>query len=407
MPAPIPLEVPVSGDAASLRIRDDVALAAIAPSSWQRIAGTQPFVSHAWLSALDETGCATAQTGWTPRLLTAWRGSALVGAMPLYAKTHSYGEYVFDWGWASAYRHHGRRYYPKLVAAIPFTPVTGPRVLADDPAVRHALLARARAELARGYSSLHVLFTDQLQSAEGLASGMTMRSGVQFHWTNAAYRDFADFLSALNHAKRSKIRQERQRVAAAGIEFRRLDGSAIGASDWAFFHDCYTRTYAAHGSTPYLTLEFFERVAAQMPQSMLLAVGYRGSRPVCAALDIHDGHTLWGRYWGTRDFIPGLHFEACYYQAIEFCIERGIARFEGGAQGSHKLARGLLPTPTQSLHTIADPAFASAIARFCATERTEIEHAIDELEASSPFRRAAANDDSDLPTRTDDDPARR
>lgn len=393
----------MEGVAASLRIRDDVPLAAIAPAAWDRVAGTQPFVSHAWLSALEESGCATARTGWAPRLLTAWRGAALVGAMPLYAKAHSYGEYVFDWGWANAYRHHGRRYYPKLVAAVPFTPVTGPRMLADDPAVRYALLARARAELVRGYSSLHVLFTDELQSAEGEASGMTLRSGVQFHWTHAGYRDFGDFLSALNHAKRSKIRQERQRVAAAGIEFRRLDGSAIRASDWAFFHECYARTYAMHGSTPYLTLEFFERIGERLPQCTLLVVGYRGSRPLCAALDIHDGSTLWGRYWGTREFVPGLHFEACYYQAIEFCIERAIMRFEGGAQGTHKLARGLMPAPTRSLHTIADPAFAEAIAGFCAAERSEIAHAIDELEASSPFRRRAANDAAGRPTRTDED----
>lgn len=397
MRAPVPLETPTPGEGSSLHIRDDAALASIAPSAWDSVAGAQPFVSHAWLSALDESGCATARTGWVPRFLTAWRGTALVGALPLYAKAHSYGEYVFDWGWANAYRHHGRRYYPKLVAAVPFTPVTGPRMLAADAAVRRALLRRAHAELARGYSSLHLLFTDELQSAEAAAAGMTMRSGIQFHWSNAGYRDFADFLAALNHAKRSRIRQERQRVARAGIAFRRLEGSAIRAADWAFFHDCYTRTYAAHGSTPYLTLGFFERIAARLPQCVLLVVGYRGSQPLCAALDIHDTRTLWGRYWGTREFVPGLHFEACYYQAIEFCIERAIMRFEGGAQGTHKLARGLLAAPTRSLHTIADPAFAAAIAEFCAAERSEIAHAIDELDASSPFRRAPGDAPSRWP----------
>ncbi|MBS0327753.1 MAG: N-acetyltransferase [Proteobacteria bacterium] len=407
MDAPLPLDTPARGALARLRIRDDVPLAAIAPAAWDSIAGTQPFVSHAWLSALEESGCATPLTGWTPRFLTAWRGDVLVGALPLYAKAHSYGEYVFDWGWANAYRHHGRRYYPKLVAAVPFTPVTGPRMLAGDRAVRDALLAAARAGLAHGYSSLHMLFADGEQAAEGAASGMMLRSGVQFHWSNGGYRDFTDFLFALNHAKRSKIRQERQRVAAAGIEFRRLDGDAIRASDWAFFHDCYTRTYAAHGSTPYLTREFFERIASGLSRNVLLVVGYRGSHPLCAALDIHDGRTLWGRYWGTREFVPGLHFEACYYQAIEFCIERAIMRFEGGAQGAHKLARGLLPAPTRSLHAVADPAFAAAIAAFCAGERDEIMHAIDELEASSPFRRPAANDGATPPTRTDDDPTRR
>ncbi|MGH8800778.1 MAG: GNAT family N-acetyltransferase, partial [Casimicrobiaceae bacterium] len=372
MRAPVPREAPTPCDASPFRIRDDVPLASIPPHAWDRVAGRQPFVSHAWLSALEDTGCATARTGWTPRFLTAWRGATLAGALPLYAKAHSYGEYVFDWGWANAYRRHGRRYYPKLVAAVPFTPVTGPRMLADDPAVRHALLDHARAGLADEFSSLHVLFVDEAQSAEGVVAGMTMRSGIQFHWTNEKYRDFADFLASMSHAKRNKIRQERRRLAGAGIEFRRLEGRAIQASDWMFFHDCYTRTYAEHGSTPYLTLDFFERIGTALPHNLLLVIGYRGSRPICAALDIHDSHTLWGRYWGTQEFVPGLHFEACYYQAIDFCIEREIMRFEGGAQGAHKLARGLRPVPTRSLHDIADPAFAAAIAEFCTAEGTEI-----------------------------------
>jgi predicted N-acyltransferase len=295
---------------------------------------------------------------------------------------------VFDWGWADAYRRYGRRYYPKLVAAIPFTPVPGPRLLADDASTRRALLERALGELRHGHSSLHVLFTDEAQAREGAAAGMLTRDGVQFHWRNGGYRDFADFLAAFNHDKRKKVRQERRRLTEAGVTFVRKVGSEISAADRAFFFECYEPTYRAHHSTPYLSPEFFERIGATLAQHLLLVVGYRAGRRLCTALDVFDKHTLWGRYWGTREYVPGLHFEACYYQAIEFCIERGIACFEGGAQGVHKLARGLLPVATHSLHAIADRAFATAIAEYCARERVDVAHSLDELEAGAPFRKA-------------------
>lgn len=389
MRSPVPFVAPPLPVVASPVIREDVPLADIPPALWDALPASrgQPFLKHAFLTALHDTGCATPRTGWTPRYLTAWSNGVLVGAMPLYAKTHSYGEYVFDWGWAEAYRRHGRRYYPKLLGAIPFTPVTGPRLLTSDPAVRGALVAYAL-DLVRGgdYSSLHVLFVEDDERREGEARGMTPRAGVQFHWTNAGYRDFADFLAAFAHDKRKKVKQERRRLAEAGVTFERRRGDEITAEDWAFFYRCYTATYRAHHSTPYLTGGFFERIGAALPGNVVLVQGWREGRRLCAALDIHDQDTLWGRYWGTLDYVPGLHFEACYYQAIEFCIEQGIGRFEGGAQGVHKLARGLRPITTHSLHAVGDADFAPAIADFCARERADVAHARDELAGSSPFR---------------------
>jgi predicted N-acyltransferase len=391
-PSPSPAR-PGATVAAALTVRDDVAIEAIAAGSWDEIGSGMPLVSHAYLSALHETGCASPATGWTPRYLTAWRGGALAGALPLYAKAHSYGEYVFDWAWADAYRRFGRRYYPKLVAAIPFTPAPGQRLFARDDESRDALTAAAlrlvqppRGGGAARYSSLHVLFPTEAEAGAFEAAGMLVRHGLQFHWENPGYRDFADFLATFNHDKRKKVRQERRKVASAGVAFTRKVGGEITPADWAFFFRCYENTYREHHSTPYLNLEFFERIGAVMPDNVLMALGHRDGKAICAALDIFDRETLWGRYWGTIEPRPGLHFEACYYQAIEFCIERRIARFEGGAQGVHKLSRGLVPVTTWSAHAIADPEFARAIADFCARERVDVAHAIDELGAASPFK---------------------
>lgn len=389
MHAPVPFVAPPLPVPAPPHVRDDIPLAQIDPAAWDALPGesAQPFLTHAFLTALHATGCATPRTGWTERYLTAWSGTRLVGAMPLYAKTHSYGEYVFDWGWAEAYRRHGRTYYPKLVGAIPFTPVTGPRLLTNDAGVRRALLGHALRLVGGGeYSSLHVLFltADEMRDAQPLA--LTVRAGVQFHWTNESYGNFDDFLAAFSHDKRKKVKQERRKLAGAGVGFERRRGADITDDDWAFFHRCYTATYRAHHSTPYLSEAFFRRIGQALPDNVVLVVGHRNGERVCAALDIHDRRTLWGRYWGALEYIPGLHFEACYYQAIEFCIEQGIARFEGGAQGVHKLARGLRPVSTHSLHAVGDSDFAPAIDDFCARERLEVEHACDELAASSPFR---------------------
>ena len=362
-------------------------LRSIPAQSWDRLVGRRPLLSHAFLHALHETGCAAPKSGWAARYLIATRGEELVGAMPLYLKAHSYGEYVFDWAWADAYRRHGRRYYPKLVAAIPFTPATGPRLISDDPVIRARLLEAALAFVAKEkLSSLHILFPEADEAAECAAFGLLLRSSVQFHWTNPGYRDFADFLSTLNHAKRAKIRQERRKLEAAGVTFARLTGAEIDGAQWRFFYHCYSETYRQHHSTPYLTLEFFERIGREMPGNVLLVLGMKSGKPVCAALDIYSDSALWGRYWGSTEYVPGLHFEACYYQAIEFCIDRRIALFEGGAQGVHKLARGLLPVATQSAHAIADPEFAAAIAKFAEHERDDVAQTVDELERASPFR---------------------
>ena len=393
MLVPAPFSPPSLPVVASPVIRDDVQLGAIDAVAWNALSDGQPFLKHAFLSALHETGCASRASGWTPRYVTAWRDGALVGALPLYSKTHSYGEYVFDWAWADAYRRYGRRYFPKLVAAIPFTPVPGLRVLARDARIRRALSEYALGVVRHGnFSSLHMLFPPGEQQAEGVALGMIPRAGIQFHWTNPGYRDFSDFLTALAHDKRKKIKQERRKLAAAGVTFVRKEGRAITSADWAFFFQCYAGTYRAHHATPYLSLAFFERLGEMLPEHLLLVMGSRSGQPICAALDIFDSAALWGRYWGTAEYVSGLHFEACYYQAIEFCIERQIGRFEGGAQGVHKLARGLLPTTTYSLHAIGDPDFAAAIADYCARERVDIAHTVDELELATPFRDPAAED---------------
>ena len=379
--------------APAVTVRGDIDLAAIPASDWNDLTQGIPLLSHAFLSALHETGCAAPATGWRPSYLSAWRNGTLAGALPLYAKTHSYGEYVFDWAWADAFGRYGRRYYPKLVAAIPFTPASGPRLLARDDATRTALLLRALEILrAQGssqdarFSSLHVLFSTPEEADICARAGMIIRHGVQFEWENPGYRDFDDYLAAFNHDKRKKVKQERRRLHDSGIVFRRRTGRDITKADWAFFYECYESTYQAHHSTPYLSAEFFTRIATTMPENLLLVIGEHGGRPLCSALDIFGDETLWGRYWGTQAYVPGLHFEACYYQAIEFCIERRIARFAGGAQGVHKLARGLMPVKTFSAHAIADADFATAIAAFCAQERSDVAHAIHELEAASPFK---------------------
>jgi predicted N-acyltransferase len=389
MRAPVPYVAPPLPVAAGAVVRDDVPLEAIAAADWDALAGGHPFLRHAFLEALHVTGCASPSTGWTPRYLTAWRGQRLAGAMPLYAKAHSYGEYVFDWAWADAWRRHGRRYYPKLVASVPFTPVTGPRALAPDAATRCALLESALARVADGsHSSLHVLFCGADEAREHESAGMTGRRGVQFHWTDPGWGDFDDFLGAMSHDKRKKIRQERAKLARLGATFERRRGSELRADDWSFFFRCYERTYRDHQSTPYLTQEAFERIGVALGDAVVMVLGSKDGRRVCAALDVTDGTTMWGRYWGAVEYVPGLHFEACYYQAIEHCLAHGIRRFEGGAQGLHKLARGLEAAPTYSCHAIGDRAFAGAVDEFCARERIDVAHTLDELDGAGPFKRA-------------------
>ena len=370
----------------TLRILDS--LQAVNAGEWDALAGGNPTLAHAYLDSLHQTGCASPASGWSPQYPTLWEGERLVGGAPLYVKSHSYGEYVFDWGWADAYERHGLAYYPKLLAAVPFTPATGPRLLAASAATR-TRLARALLELAResGVSSLHILFPAPEDAAALRAQGFLERAGIQFHWRNAGYGNFDDFLGALSHDKRKKIRQERRRVSAAGVSLRRLTGSEATSADWDFFTSCYRRTYRAHRSTPYLNREFFGMIAERMPDNLLLVIAEREGRPIAAALDLFGPEVLYGRYWGSTQYVPGLHFEACYYQALEFCIERGIALFEGGAQGEHKHARGFLPEATRSFHWLAHPAFNRAVDEFLEREGANVAAYFDELNERTPFRK--------------------
>jgi uncharacterized protein len=360
-------------------------LAGTDPAEWNALAGEQPFVRHEFLQALLESGCASRRTGWLPQIVLLKRHGALAGAMVLFAKSHSYGEYVFDWAWAQAHERHGIDYYPKLLCAVPFTPVRGTRLLAKSGADRQVLLAAARGGAA-GFSSLHILFPDEDEAKFLEGEGMLMRRTVQFHWRNDGYPDFEAFLAKMTHARRKNIRQERRRVRDAGVSFAWLEGAAIERRHWELFHSCYRHTYAAHGSSPYLNLDFFLRVGAALPQSTALLVASREGAPFATALFFRDATTLYGRYWGTLKALPLLHFECCYYQAIEYAIARGLQVFEGGAQGEHKLFRGLLPVETRSAHWLAHPQFARAVEDFLEREGKGIARYVDELCEHSPFK---------------------
>lgn len=358
------------------------------PVEWNALAAGNPFLRHEFLNALHETGCASPKSGWAPQYLLLKAGSELAGAMPLYLKAHSYGEYVFDWSWADAYHRHGIEYYPKLLCAVPFTPVTGPRLLARTREARSQLAAGALA-LAQelGVSSLHCLFPAPNDADIFAECGMLMRHGVQFHWMNADYERFEDFLGAMNHDKRKKIKQERRRLHDAGITFEWRGGKDMSEEDWSFFYRCYARTYREHHSTPYLNLEFFRRIGRTIPENLMLVLASRAGRRIAASFNVHDGERLYGRYWGAVEHHPGLHFETCYYQVIDYCIARGLRYFEGGAQGERtKLARGLLPVETQSMHWIARREFAAAIENFLEKETRGVAHHLDELSERVPFK---------------------
>ncbi|MES2935995.1 MAG: GNAT family N-acetyltransferase [Pseudomonadota bacterium] len=346
-----------------------------------------PFLSYQFLHALHESGCASADSGWQPQYLTLWQGENLAAAMPLYAKFHSYGEYVFDWAWADAYQRHGLDYYPKLLSAIPFTPVTGSRLLARDHAAQAALIdALCAFQEANHFSSSHILYPPHVQAEKLKAAGYMLRSGVQFHWINAGYTDFDHFLVTLEHKKRKNIRAERRKVSEAGVTFRHVRGIDATAAEWAFFYRCYAHTYAEHHSSPYLTLDFFQRIGRSMPHNILLIVAEREGKPIASSLLIHTEDTLYGRYWGALEYIPCLHFETAYYQPLEFCIAQKIRCFEGGAQGEHKMARGFLPQKTWSAHWLAHPSFADAIERFLERENDGMESYLDELNERNPFK---------------------
>lgn len=364
-------------------------LDAIAPERWDALVGDNPFMKHGFLQAMHKSGCASPDTGWTPLCLTLECSGELLGAMLLYLKRHSRGEYVFDHAWADAYMRHGLLYYPKLVAAVPFTPVAGPRLLARSASDK-LVLARAAIDLAKqnNLSSLHVLFPHEQDLAIFEQAGYMIRSGVQFHWRNEQYTDMTSFLSTMSKDKRKKIMQDRKRVMQADITFEWRRGADVTDNDLDFFFACYVTTYHDHGNAPYLTRDAFERIRVALPDGILLIIASQAGERVACALDIVHQSTVYGRYWGATRFFSGLHFETCYLQSIEYCIAHGLDCFEGGAQGEHKIARGLLPVAMHSAHWVGDARYAEAIADFLDRETQAVESYRGMLDEHSPFKQS-------------------
>lgn len=363
------------------------ALADIPAAQWNALAGDHPAVRHEYLNALETTGCVGPGTGWQPNHILMYRNKVLAGAMPLYLKSHSRGEYVFDHAWAHAYQRHGVPYYPKLLCAIPFTPVPGPRLLARTSQDKIRLLKAAIAVAENNnISSLHILFPHDADLSAMNDSALMIRSNVQFHWNNASYASMNDFLAAMNQKNRKKIRQSRRKLHDEGIEFRWLEGNDIDDDTLDFFYRCYHQTYIEHGNLPYLKPEFFYQLRDTLPGQLMIVLAQRGRQAIASALNLRSATHLYGRYWGSMQFLSGLHFETCYMQGIEYCIARGLDRFEGGAQGEHKLARGLMPVQTHSAHWISDPMYAQAIDSFLQHEQAMVSNYVDELESHSPFR---------------------
>ncbi len=364
-------------------------------AEWDGVAGDDyPFTRHAFLAALEASGAVTAERGWQPHHLTLRRDGTLVALMPLYLKQHSYGEYVFDWSWADAYQRHGLRYYPKLLGAIPFTPATGPRlcIRAGESAqpLRKSLAEALVREAERlGISSAHVLFPRDGEADELPAAGFMPRHGAQYHWSNPGYRDFSDFLDGFSSRKRKNLLRERRRVAEQGVALRVLEGAEIDAARWQQFHHFYQMTYAKRsGHGGYLNLEFFLRIGATLQDHLVMVLAEQAGEVVAGALNFRDSQTLYGRYWGCTREIDQLHFEACYYQGIEYCIRNGLQRFDPGAQGEHKIQRGFAPVRTTSWHWIAHPEFRAAIDDFLQRERVAVAEYLEEAATLLPFRRS-------------------
>ena len=363
-------------------------VAAVPAADWDACAGADnPFVGHAFLSALEESGSATARTGWQPLPVIVDGADGAPGAiLPAYAKSHSQGQYVFDQGWADAWERAGGSYYPKLQIAVPFSPVPGPRLLLRDPALAPQLIAAAEAVVVRhDLSSAHATFVAPEQIGLFEAAGWLVRIDRQFHWRNEGYATFDDFLGALASRKRKAIRKERL-AAQAGLEFRHLSGADIRPADWDAFWRFYQDTGARKWGRPYLTRAFFTLLGERLGERVVLMLALRDGRPIAGALNLVGGDTLYGRYWGATEEVPFLHFELCYYQAIDAAIARGLARVEAGAQGSHKLARGYQPVPTYSAHFIPDPRFRRAVADYLEAERAAVADDIAALDELGPFR---------------------
>lgn len=368
-------------------------LAEVPPHAWDALQdGGNPFVSHAFLHGLEAHGCLRPDWGWTPRHVTLWEGDTLVAAAPTYVKHNSHGEFVFDHAWAHAYARYGMAYFPKLLCAVPYSPVTGPRLLARDAGARRALLAAlAEAAATDGASSAHVNFHAGDED-EAFDDAWLSRIDVQYHWRNdAGWTCFDDFLAAMDHKHRKNIRQERRKVTDAGVRFRVVYGDEASDEDVAAMHGFYLQTFAEYGNSPALTLPFLQHLATAIPRDLVMFFAEHHGERIAGALCLRGGDTLYGRYWGSHAALPGLHFETCYYQGIEYCLREGLRMFEPGAQGEHKIARGFLPTIVRSRHWIAHAGFREALRDWCAEESRSVVRYAETVAGRSPFRHVDAS----------------
>jgi predicted N-acyltransferase len=379
-----------------VRLERLTTLATTDAASWNSLAGDSPFLRHEFLLALEQSGCVGDGTTWQPCYIVARDALGLAGALPLFIKYDSHGEFVFDWGWADAYERAGRNYYPKLVAAVPFTPATGRRLLLRDG--QQADVAQLLIEAARvtaeeiGASSLHVLFPTEPEREMLARSGFLTRKACQFHWANGGYGSFDEFLGSFTADKRKKAKRERRRVAEAGIVFEHLRGDEPPAADWDAILEFYSRTFWRRGREPYLNRAFFAAIAASMPESLLVVLARQHGAPIATAICFRSSTTLYGRYWGSSADFHSLHFETCYYQGIDYCIREGLERFEPGTQGEHKVARGFVPQPTWSCHWLRDADFHRAVGNFLVREARHVDAYIDEVGEHVPYRRPERDD---------------
>ncbi|MDT4291547.1 GNAT family N-acetyltransferase [Methylomonas sp. MO1] len=376
-----------------MEVKQIDSMAQIDAADWNQLCGLDyPFLRHEFLSALEQSAAVCPQTGWEATHLLVIDNQKLQAALPLYSKTHSWGEYVFDQQWAQAYQQHGLAYYPKLVSAIPFTPCQGQRLLfapeADQTAVCALLFGfiQQLAEL-RGVSSWHCLFPEHSQLEQLKSLGLSVREGVQFQWFNRNYATFSDFLQTLSADKRKMIKRERRRVAEQGIQMQRIAGPDVSDAQWQVFFRFYALTYLKRSSEPYLNPAFFKQIAQTMPEQLMLVLAIKDDTYVGAALSFIGANTLYGRYWGCQAEYNALHFEACYYQGLDYCIEHGLARFDSGAQGEHKISRGFEPVTTYSAHWLKDAGFAKAVAQFVDREKQAIQHYKQDAASYLPFKR--------------------
>lgn len=368
-------------------------LAQVDAADWNRLASDgYPFMRYEFLAALENSGSVSEQSGWQPHHLVGYRDGRPVAIMPLYIKTHSYGEYVFDWAWANAYHRNGFQYYPKLLTAIPFTPASGSRLCLDislnRQSVTHQVVQQIKhlAEV-KGYSSWHVLFPQQVEFQAFADSQLSQRTGCQYHWFNRDYADFDDFLAQLSSRKRKNIKRERRRVREQGISLKTFTGKEIDKHHIRTFYQFYQATYYKRAQKGYLTLDFFNKLLEGMAEQLVLVLAFREDHPIAGALSICGNDTLYGRYWGCLEEYECLHFEACYYQGIEFCIAQGLNKFDPGAQGEHKIARGFEPTPTYSVHWLVHPAFRQAINKYLEDEAVGIDQYMHEAAKFLPFKK--------------------